>query len=106
MSRRPRRPSCSRSWWARRARLGLNLAFTSESLLTRDGAAYVRAQAGAGAQPRIDLLTAVLERLSQSSSSVHADYGRRQLELLLRAIEDSPGDGRELTPGAPDQAIQ
>jgi 5-methylcytosine-specific restriction endonuclease McrA len=47
-------------------------------------AAYVRAQAEAGARPRLDLLTAALERLSESPSRVHAQYAERQLALLRR----------------------
>jgi hypothetical protein len=51
---------------------------------TKSVAAYVRAQQSAGAAPRLDLLTAALERLSGSPSSAHAQYGRRQLALLDR----------------------
>jgi hypothetical protein len=46
--------------------------------------AYVRAQRSAGAEPRLDLLTAALERLSASPSAAHARYGQRQLALLDR----------------------
>jgi 5-methylcytosine-specific restriction endonuclease McrA len=51
---------------------------------TKSVAAYVRAQRNAGAAPRLDLLTAALERLSESPSPAHAAYGRRQLALLER----------------------
>jgi 5-methylcytosine-specific restriction endonuclease McrA len=51
---------------------------------TRSVAAYVRAQVDAGERPRVDLLRDALERLSRSSSRRHADYGRRELELLNR----------------------
>jgi 5-methylcytosine-specific restriction endonuclease McrA len=51
---------------------------------TKSVAAYVRAQRSAGAEPRVDLLAAALERLSASPSSAHAEYGRRQLTLLGR----------------------
>ncbi len=51
---------------------------------TKSVAAYVRAQKSAGARPRLDLLTMALERLSESPSTVHAEYGQRQLELLER----------------------
>jgi hypothetical protein len=47
-------------------------------------AAYVRARRSAGAEPRLDLLMAALERLSRSPSSAHAEYGQRQLALLGR----------------------
>jgi HNH endonuclease len=65
---------------------------------TRSVAAYVRARRDAGAQPRIDLLTAALERLAKSGSAVHAQYGRRQLDLLSRL----PAAGWALpVPGTP-----
>jgi 5-methylcytosine-specific restriction endonuclease McrA len=51
---------------------------------TKSVAAYVRAQRSSGAEPRLDLLTAALERLSQSAASAHAEYGQRQLTLLDR----------------------
>jgi 5-methylcytosine-specific restriction endonuclease McrA len=51
---------------------------------TKSVAAYVRAQVDTGARPRIDLLTAALERLSRSASRPHAEYARRQLALLRR----------------------
>jgi hypothetical protein len=51
---------------------------------TKPVVAYVRAQFGAGLQPRLDLLTAALKRLAQSSVPDHAAYGARQLELLHR----------------------
>jgi 5-methylcytosine-specific restriction endonuclease McrA len=51
---------------------------------TKSVVAYVRAQRSAGAEPRLDLLTAALERLSASPSCAHAEYGRRQLALLDR----------------------
>ena len=51
---------------------------------TQSVAAYVRAQRSAGAEPRLDLLTTALERLRESPSSAHAEYGRRQLALLDR----------------------
>lgn len=51
---------------------------------TKSVAAYVRAQTDAGARPRVDLVTAALERLSRSSSRVHAQYAERQLALLRR----------------------
>jgi 5-methylcytosine-specific restriction endonuclease McrA len=51
---------------------------------TKSAAAYVRAQIQSGARPRIDLLTESLERLSRSSSSLHAQYAQRQLALLRR----------------------
>jgi len=44
----------------------------------------VRAQIGAGERPRVDLIQGALERLSQSESRRHADYARRELELLSR----------------------
>jgi HNH endonuclease len=52
-------------------------------------AAYVRAQLEAGHRPRTDLLEAALAGLSASASCEHADYGRRQLDLLRR-IADHP----------------
>jgi 5-methylcytosine-specific restriction endonuclease McrA len=51
---------------------------------TKSVAAYLRAQTDAGARPRLDLLTAALERLSRSRSRVHALYAERQLALLRR----------------------
>jgi 5-methylcytosine-specific restriction endonuclease McrA len=51
---------------------------------TKSVAAYVRAQIDAGARPRVDLLTAALERLSASASRPHAQYAERQLALLRR----------------------
>ena len=51
---------------------------------TRSVAAYVRAQLDAGERPRLDLLRAALERLSHSASRRHAEYGRRELQLLSR----------------------
>jgi hypothetical protein len=51
---------------------------------TKPVAAFVRAQLDAGRRPRIDLLTAALERLSDSASRDHAAYGRRQLALMRR----------------------
>jgi hypothetical protein len=51
---------------------------------TRSVAAYVRAQLEAGERPRLDLLRGALERLSASSSRRHADYARRELQLLSR----------------------
>jgi 5-methylcytosine-specific restriction endonuclease McrA len=51
---------------------------------TKSIVAYVRALLDAGERPRIDLLTAALHRLSQSRSERHAQYARRQLELLGR----------------------
>ena len=51
---------------------------------TRSVAGYVRAQLDAGERPRLDLLRAALERLSQSASRRHAEYGRRELQLLSR----------------------
>jgi 5-methylcytosine-specific restriction endonuclease McrA len=51
---------------------------------TKPVVAYVRAQLGAGRQPRLDLLTAALRRLAQSAAPEHAAYGVRQLELLHR----------------------
>jgi HNH endonuclease len=51
---------------------------------TRSVAAYVRAQIAAGERPRVDLIRAALERLSRSASRRHADYARRELELLNR----------------------
>ena len=51
--------------------------------------AYVRVQLDAGRRPRIDLLTAALERLSESPARDHADYGQRQL-VLLRRLGDTP----------------
>jgi 5-methylcytosine-specific restriction endonuclease McrA len=51
---------------------------------TKPVAAYVRAQLGAGRQPRLDILTAALRRLAQSAAPEHAAYGARQLELLHR----------------------
>jgi hypothetical protein len=44
----------------------------------------VRAQVDAGQHPRSDLLRGALERLSHSASPRHAEYGRRELELLSR----------------------
>ena len=51
---------------------------------TRSVAAYLRSQLEAGQRPRLDLLRAALERLSQSASRRHADYARRELQLLSR----------------------
>jgi 5-methylcytosine-specific restriction endonuclease McrA len=51
---------------------------------TRSVAAYVRAQREAGERPRLDLLQAALARLSQSASRRHAEYARRELQLLSR----------------------
>jgi 5-methylcytosine-specific restriction endonuclease McrA len=51
---------------------------------TRGVAAQVRAQLDAGQRPRTDLLTQALERLTASEIRSHAEYARRQLELLER----------------------
>ena len=51
---------------------------------TRSVAAYVRAQIDAGEHPRLDLLREALERLSRSASRRHAQYARRELQLLGR----------------------
>jgi 5-methylcytosine-specific restriction endonuclease McrA len=51
---------------------------------TKSIAAYVRALTEAGERPRLDLLTAALERLSRSMSPPHARYAERQLALLRR----------------------
>ncbi|MBV8713032.1 MAG: HNH endonuclease [Solirubrobacterales bacterium] len=51
---------------------------------TRSVSAYVRAQIHAGERPRLDLLRAALERLSRSGSRAHAQYARRELQLLGR----------------------
>jgi hypothetical protein len=47
-------------------------------------AAYVRAQIDAGEVPRVDLLRDALQRLSRSPSRRHAEYARRELQLLDR----------------------
>ena len=57
---------------------------------TKPVVAYVRAQVGAGLQPRLDLLTAALKRLARSSAPEHAVYGARQLELLERMAGSQP----------------
>jgi hypothetical protein len=49
---------------------------------TRSVASFVRHQLDAGEQPQLEQLRVVLQRLSASPSRTHADYGRRQLELL------------------------
>jgi hypothetical protein len=59
---------------------------------TRSVAAYARAQRDAGREPRLDLLMAALERLAGSAAAAHADYGRRQLELLGRMAVACRGD--------------
>jgi 5-methylcytosine-specific restriction endonuclease McrA len=51
---------------------------------TKSIAAYVRALSDTGERPRLDLLTAALERLSRSSSRAHVQYAERQLALLRR----------------------
>jgi hypothetical protein len=51
---------------------------------TRSVAAYVRAQIDAGEVPRVDLLRDALQRLSRSPSRRHAEYARRELQLLDR----------------------
>jgi 5-methylcytosine-specific restriction endonuclease McrA len=51
---------------------------------TKSIAAYVRAQLTEGEHPRLDLLTHALARLSASSSARHAQYARRELDLLAR----------------------
>lgn len=51
---------------------------------TRSVAAYVRAQLQDGHRPRLDLLRAALERLSESASREHSLYARRQLALLAQ----------------------
>ena len=51
---------------------------------TKPVVAYVRAQRSNGYEPRLDLLGSALERLSRSESPAHAEYARRQLELLGR----------------------
>jgi 5-methylcytosine-specific restriction endonuclease McrA len=53
---------------------------------TKSIVAYAREQLDAGKQPRIDLLTAALHRLGESRSERHAQYARRQLELLGRIV--------------------
>jgi 5-methylcytosine-specific restriction endonuclease McrA len=52
---------------------------------TKPVVAYVRERVRAGDEPPIAQLASALERLAQSDSRVHADYGRRQLALLTRA---------------------
>jgi 5-methylcytosine-specific restriction endonuclease McrA len=51
---------------------------------TKSIAAYVRALSDTGERPRLDRLTAALERLSRSSSRAHVQYAERQLALLRR----------------------
>lgn len=51
---------------------------------TKPVVAYVRSQRECGYEPRMDLLASALERLSLSESAAHAEYARRQLELLGR----------------------
>jgi 5-methylcytosine-specific restriction endonuclease McrA len=51
---------------------------------TKSVASYVRTLSDAGERPRLDLLTAALERLSRSSSREHVRYAQRQLALLRR----------------------
>ena len=49
---------------------------------TRAVVSFVRQQLDAGEHPQLERLADVLQRLSASRSRAHADYGRRQLELL------------------------
>jgi hypothetical protein len=72
---------------------------------SRPVSAYVRAQQEAGAELRFDLLAAALERLAGSGSAVHAEYARRQLELLARIpgrpagwVSPGPTDAGEAGP--------
>jgi hypothetical protein len=51
---------------------------------TQPVTAYVRAQRAAGRRPRLDLLTAALERLARSEAPEQAAYGARQLALMQR----------------------
>jgi hypothetical protein len=54
---------------------------------SRPVVAYVRElDATPGRVPRRDLLTAALERLTASDRPAEASYGKRQLELLQRAV--------------------
>jgi hypothetical protein len=53
---------------------------------TRPVVAFLRAQLEAGAQPRADLLTAALDRLSASDRRDLAAYGQRQRALLARVL--------------------
>ena len=66
---------------------------------SRPVSAYVRERHEAGAAPRLDLLTAALDRLAASDSPVHADYGKRQLELLDRI--PAPSRRALMAPGTP-----
>ena len=87
---------CGRELWRRdltaRARSGRgvpeNLAVAcrrcNKHRRTKSVVAYVRALQEAGLRPRVDLLMTALERLSESSSRLHAQYAERQLELLRR----------------------
>ncbi|MBV8988225.1 MAG: HNH endonuclease [Solirubrobacterales bacterium] len=61
---------------------------------TRSIAAYLRAQLEVGETPRVDLLRHALERLSRSASRRHADYGRRELQLLQRLSQRGRRDQR------------
>src|SRR5689334_18642246 len=58
---------------------------------SRPVSAYVRELHDAGAEPRLDLLNRALSRLAASELAHHADYGRRQLELLMRSGWGLPG---------------
>ncbi len=63
-------------------------------------AAYVRDRLESGERPELERLRISLERLSGSESSPHADYGRRQLELLRR-IEKAGSAEHGRLPGQP-----
>jgi hypothetical protein len=51
---------------------------------TKPITAFVRAQLDAGQRPRLDLLQVSLKRLAECGSRRHAEYARRELELLRR----------------------
>ena len=68
-----------------------NLAIACRSCNRMRGAkpvvAYVRERMRTGDEPPLAELSAALARLAGSESSVHAEYGRRQLALLARVAD-------------------
>lgn len=81
-----------------------NLAVACRRCNRRRGAkrvvSYVRDRLESGERPEMARLRISLERLSCSESSPHADYGRRQLELLGRIEEPRSAEHGRL-PGEP-----
>jgi hypothetical protein len=67
---------------------------------TKPVVAYVRDRLESGELPEMERRHISLERLSWSESSPHADYGRRQLELLGRIEEPGSAEHGRL-PGEP-----